>query len=214
MPGISGAAGLADCHTAATSMNAVAERLTSLGLKVVFPHRPESRRLTVTSTSNLRCDVIIDDDNGAAECAIAPATATTAAQVAPVVAGMLGTGYPDPGHYAALHRGMPLAGGVAREMTARGLRADMDVIEDHESYQVFADVIITNPARPERGRVHIGDDGWICWECDRDDIPGGNDAFAGIIASFLTATPPGAARGRLRDRLRRLPARRGKVPRP
>jgi hypothetical protein len=195
-------------RTVTTSMSVVAEKLTKHGLKVAFPQRPESRRLKVTSAGNQRCEVVIDDDDAACECTIAPARTSTAAQISPVVAHMLGIGYPDPGRYTALHRGVPLAGGVACEMKARGLRADMDVIEDHASYQVFADVIVTNPGRPERGKVHIGDDGWVSWECDRDEIPGGADGLADTIARFLTAMPPATARDRLRYLLRRLPIRR------
>jgi hypothetical protein len=40
-------------------------------------------------------------------------------------------------------------------MKARGFNVDMDVIEDREICRVFADVVITSPEKPERGKVHI-----------------------------------------------------------
>jgi hypothetical protein len=196
-------------HSADASMPAVAERLSRHGLDVRFPQRAESCTLNVISAGNIRCDVIVDDEAGAAgECNIAPTKGITPARISPLVACMLGIEYTDPGRYAALRRGVPLAGAVARDMVARGLHAAMDVIEDHESYQVFADVIISNPARPGRGKVHIGDDGWVYWECDRDEFPGGTDGFADTIARFLTGIPPATVRERPLGRLRRLSVRR------
>jgi hypothetical protein len=196
-----------DHRTAGALMRTVAERLRRNGLKVTFPHRAEGRTLNVTGTRRVNCHVIVEDDSTACECSIRPASSITPTQISPIVAGMLGIEYTHEDRYTALHRGVPLAGAVAREMTARGLHVTMDVIEDHESYQAFADVIITSPAEPERGTVHLGDDGWVCWECHRDEIPGGTDGFADTIARFLTSTPPATVSDCLRDRLRRLSIR-------
>jgi hypothetical protein len=201
------------CRTVGTSMNAFAERLASHGLKVTFPDRPESHRLKISATNGVRCEVIVDDDGAACECSVTPARNTTPARIAPLVAQMLGAGYTDPERYAVLHRGVPLAGAVACEMTTRGLCAKMDVIEDHKSFQVFADVIISNPASPERGKVHIGDDGWIYWECYGGEIPGGTGAIADTIAGFLTHPHPITARDYLRRCLRRMSLRRYVRPR-
>lgn len=55
--------------------------------------------------------------------------------------------------------------------------------EDRECYDVTAEVVVTNPARPERGMVRIADDGTIRWECDYDQIPDGAIAVADTTAT-------------------------------
>jgi hypothetical protein len=196
------------CRGAAASMSAIADRLAGHGLKVTLPHRPGSHTLTITSPGHLRCTLALDDDGPGCEATIAPARGTTPAQVAPLAAHLLGTTYPDPARHAHLHRGTTLAGAVARDLTARGLHARMDVIEDHDSYHAFADVIITNPAEPGHGRIHLGDDGWLSWECDTGELPGGPGGLAATLATALTHTPPPTAGARLRGLLRGLPFRR------
>jgi hypothetical protein len=196
-------------RSGASSMSAVAARLAGHRLKVTPPQRPEGHTLTITGAGQLRCTLALDDDGTGCEASIAPGRDTTPALIAPLVARLLGAGYPDPARHAGLHRGTTLAGAVARDLAARGLHARMDVIEDHDSYHAFADVIITNPAKRERGRVHLGDDGWVSWECCADELPGGPGGLADTLAAALTQISPPVLSwtARLRRGARR-PARR------
>ena len=75
-------------------------------------------------------------------------------------------------------------------MKARGMTVTLSVIEDDETYTVFADVIITNPAHRERGKVRIEDNGWAYWECYGDEIPGGPAELAATVAGILTPSAP------------------------
>jgi hypothetical protein len=62
----------------------------------------------------------------------------------------------------------------------------MQTYEDHTEFRAGADVVITNPAKPQRGEVSISDDGWLSWECYAAELPGGVAALADTIAATLT----------------------------
>jgi hypothetical protein len=209
-----GATMTAGRSTGGAPMSAVAARLASHRLKVTLPRRPDGRTLTITARRHLRCTLTLDDDGPGCEATIAPSDQATPAQIAPLAAHLLGTSYPDPTRHAHLHRGVTLAGAVARDLAAWGLHVRMDVIEDHDSYRAFADVIITNPTGPQRGRLHLSDDGWITWECDRDVLPGGTDGFTDTIAAALTHICAPTATSRLRRYVRLLAPRRHPQARP
>jgi hypothetical protein len=184
-------------------MRAVAERLAECGLTVHGTEWEDSRLLKVTSTRGARCLVNVEDGYSATcEYIAVRSESVKPAQTARVVARMLGADYTDPEKYAVLHQGVTPAGAVGRDMKARGFTVDMDVIEDREIYRAFADVVITSPGKPERGKVHIGDDSWVYWECYSDELPGGVADLAGTIADILT--PPLTPRNRLWDCLHRL----------
>jgi len=56
--------------------------------------------------------------------------------------------------------------------------------KDEQLFEVYTEIAVTNPARPDRGTVRVGDDGLICWHCtigtsgcpeggvDLDDVSG------------------------------------------
>jgi hypothetical protein len=75
---------------------------------------------------------------------------------------------------------------AAHEMKARGLGVEVNVFIDEVAYAVDAAIEITNPARSERGAVHVTDDGAICWECDFDELTGQAAEIADTIADTLT----------------------------
>jgi hypothetical protein len=168
-------------------VRAMAERLTGRGLRVRTTACDDSRLLKVTRPRKAACDVIVANDQYfTCEYTAKRNRRSNPADLARIVARMLCTDYTSPQQYAHLHRGATLAGAVARDLKARGMTVTLSVAEDDETYTVFADIIITSPARPERGKVILDDSGWIYWECYGDDIPGGPADLADTVADILT----------------------------
>lgn len=168
-------------------MREVAQRLTSYGLNVVLPEDKDSRRLAVTGSAGMSCDVHIDDEDYGEFCEYLSLESYHAqpAQVCMTVARMLGLAYADPTRYTDLHRGVTLAGAVGREMQARGLKVVLDVFEDDEEFRVSAEVVISRRANPEYGEVHISDDGGLYWVSYPSDLPGGVAGLADTIAATM-----------------------------
>jgi hypothetical protein len=171
-------------------MRAIAAGLTKHGLTVRTTGCDDSKVLTVTSPGNAACEVTAGEDCYFA-CEYTPGRhrTTSPASTARAVARMLGTGYTSPQQHAHLHQQATPASAVGRDMKARGMTVTLSVIEDDENYTVFADVIITNPARRERGTVRIEDNGSVYWECYGDEIPGGPAELAATVADILTPSP-------------------------
>lgn len=192
----------------ATVFSALSEKLAAQGPKITGSLHPASQLVKVTGHAGAYCEVITADGQDV-RCEYFPPREghTRPYHMARAVACMLGTDYTGPAQYASLHREVTMASGVGREMKARGLAVDMDVIEDHEIYRVFADVVITNPEKPERGTVHIGDDGWTCWQCHAGELAGGTADLADTIADVLTPNPTATPRDCLRVCLRNLSMR-------
>ena len=117
-------------------------------------------------------------------------THTEPADISGMVLRLLGVPTPEPGNqYMDLYWHATLKGAMGREMRARGLTVKMGIFEDELFYTVDAEVKITNPEKPERGRVYITDDGFIRWECDSEEIPGRAVEVADTIASVLVVCP-------------------------
>jgi hypothetical protein len=173
------------------SMRVIAEGLIKRGLTVSITGCEDSRRLKVTGTGNAACDVIVDEDYYFT-CEYLPGRRdrqASPADTARVVARMLGTDYTCPQQYVHLHQGIPLPGAVGREMKARGMTVTLDVMPDEETYSAFVAIVITNPACPERGTVHL-EKNWVCWECYDGEITGGPAELAGTVADILTPRTP------------------------
>jgi hypothetical protein len=173
------------------SLRVIAEGLTQRGLTVRTTGCDDTKLLKVTGPGNAACEVLLAEDCYFA-CEYTPGRhhTTSPASTARAVARMLGTDYTSPRQYAHLHEGVTPAGAVGRDMKARGLTVTLSVIEDDDTYTVFADVIITNPAHRERGKVRVEDNDSVYWECYGDEIPGGPAELAATVASILTPTPP------------------------
>jgi hypothetical protein len=168
---------------------ALAENLTRRGLHVHLPREDDSEQFKVASAGGARCGISVDDeDTDVSEYLNIGAHCGEPGQWAAVVARILGADYADPAQYAHLHRGVTRAGAVGRDMKARGLNVTLQTYEDHDEFRVLADVVITNPAKPQRGEVSISDDGWLCWECYAAELPGGVADLADTIAATLTPT--------------------------
>lgn len=51
------------------------------------------------------------------------------------------------------------------------------------------EIVVTNPAAPERGEIRLGDDGSVTWECwGKLDGEAGISKILGTITSLLTGT--------------------------
>jgi hypothetical protein len=182
------AGGNADAgREAGAPMRVMAEMLAERGFDVYGPEREESWLLTIVNAIQARCEIGVEDSGRVFWRYFPWAGADTEpAEISGMVLRMLGAYTGDSAEqYAHLHRGATLKGAVAREIQARGLDADMEVYEDELFYDVDAEVILTNPAKPERGRVRVTDDGAILWECEHGEIPERAAAIADVTAEVL-----------------------------
>jgi hypothetical protein len=168
-------------------MRAMAEMLAGRGFDVYGPELEESRLLTVTNAKRARCEIGVED-NERVSWEYFPWTGadTQPAEIAGMALRILGADTDDSAEqYAHFHKGATLKGAVAREIQARGLEADMEVYEDQLFYDVVAEVVLTNPAKPERGLVRVTDDGTVLWEYDYGEMPERAAAIADTTAEVL-----------------------------
>jgi hypothetical protein len=163
------------------AVHAVAERLAACGLAVCGPEGQESRRLTIAVAERGRCELTIED-GGSARWDYRPGSGrgTGPAELTALVLRLLGaadTGEPR----TRAHPGVSLKGMVGRALAARGLKVGLEVYQDPDYYDVSAEIVVSNPARPERGQVSVSDAGDLTWECHYHD-----DRDAGQIADTVT----------------------------
>ena len=179
-------------------VRAMTERLTGRGLTVRTTACADSQLLKVTRGRKAACDIIVANDQYfTCEYTAKRNRRTSPADLARIVARMLGTDYTSPQQHAHLHRGLTPAGAAGRDLKARGMTVTLTVAEDDETYTVYAGIVITSPARPERGKVVLDDSGWLYWECHADDIPAGPADLADTVADILTPNNRLTARDRL-----------------
>jgi hypothetical protein len=168
----------------------MARILAERGFDVRCREHGGSRVLDITGTGQARCQISAEDEDSSVVWEYVPSSGSRprAADTSRMVLRLLGRDQTGPaGRYAHLHWGARLKGAVAREMHARGLKADLDICEDPELYDVTAEVVLTNPVKPERGVVRLTDEGIIRWECDHAGIPQHAAAIADTTAEVLTA---------------------------
>ncbi len=179
---------LAVCDNPGKAMRAVAEKLAARGFGVRSPDWEESRRLTITSAERARCELTVED-GGSVRWDYRPRTGrgTDPAEMTGLVLRVLGAaGAGEPRTRA--RPGVSLKGVVGRALAARGLKVGMEVYEDPDFYDVGAEIVVINPARPERGQVRVSDDGDVTWECryyDDSDTALIVDAVAGIVTDGI-----------------------------
>lgn len=180
--------GLAVCGDPGKAMRAVAEKLAARGFGVRSPDWEESRRLTITSAERARCELTVED-GGSVRWDYRPSRGggTDPAEMTGQVLRVLGAA--DTGEPRTKARpGVSLKGVVGRALAAHGLKVGMEVYEDPDFYDVGAEIVVINPARPERGQVRVSDDGDITWEfryyddCDAGQIA---DAVVGIFTDGI-----------------------------
>ncbi len=169
------------------AMRAVAARLAAHGFDVRGPAWAEGRRLMVTNLAGATCDVTAEDDGPVTwEYARGASEGADPGRLAGLVMRLL-TGDNASRRRSRVDRRDLTAGlqsTVGRELKAKGLDVDLDIYADHASLEVIAEIVVTNPAQPERGRVRIGDELGLEWEsgCCGD---AGSDALA-IADTIIT----------------------------
>ena len=79
-----------------------------------------------------------------------------------------------------------LKGAVGRLLEEQGMKVGLLSYEDLESFEVVAEIEVTSPARPGRGKVRVTDRGDMEWVCRAGEAFGGDPAAAvAIIAPVL-----------------------------
>lgn len=167
------------CREPDTALRVAAEILGASGFGARHGGGEESRTLIVTGLRDTACEV--SDDDGFSRWEYRPGTGADSERMADRVMRLLaGTSSAVPGAPPARPAtGTGLKGLVGRRLRAQGLAVSLEVYEGHVALDVAAEVSVTNPGRPERGRVLISDDGWLLWEC------GYEAGAAAVIAAVL-----------------------------
>jgi hypothetical protein len=170
------------------AMRAVKNRLAAYGFDVDGPESEAGRCLTITGLSRTTCDITVED-NGLVTWEYLPGGSADPDMVAGRVVHLL-TGRPplplrrrDPGPEPRTG----LKGLVGRRLVARGMAVRLEIFEDQVSFEVSAEISVTNPRCPERGRVHVADDGALMWECDSGEHGVDAGAMVGVIAAIVSA---------------------------
>jgi hypothetical protein len=166
----------------------VAETLTAHGFDVRGPDWEDSRLLKVMGLRDVTCEITVED-SGLVTWEYFPRAAdgTDPDKIASRVQCLLtGTGAElPPWRRPRAAPAAGLKGLVGGRLKAMGMAVCLDVYEDHDTYEVVAEIIVTNPARPERGQVRVSDDGALMWECGYEEDPSDAAAIAGVIVTVL-----------------------------
>jgi hypothetical protein len=164
-------------------LDAVADRLTDHGLDILGPPWDEPYRFRVPNVRGALCEVTVRE-NGTLAWEYRPfhGSRSDPAQLAAIAAAVLGAG--AAASLPSRSAGLTLKGVIALALRERGLSARLaSVVPDEAACEVYAEVEITNPARPGRGAVRVSDDGMVLWECPADGT--GALEFAEAIAAAV-----------------------------
>jgi hypothetical protein len=188
VPGIT----MQDRDRAGRMADALADILNSLGFDVRVPAQPGSSFLQLTNVRAAVCELTIYDsgvinweyrrqDNSRS------GTATLAAMALSVLSGEASKGTFVPAPHDPQTR--TLIGLIGRALIGQGMIVELNVLDrDEQSFEVYSEIAIMNPGHPERGSIHIDDDGLLNWYCQVSDAghPGGLDLEA--VVRTLTET--------------------------
>ncbi len=156
------------------AMRAVAGKLAAQGFDVRGPEWEDGRRLRITNLPGTTCEVTVEDSGFVtSEYLRAASKGADPDRLTALVMHLLteGRAYP-PGQGTGTRNARTRLQSVAgRELEANGLTVDLEVYPDHVSFEVGADIVVTSPAHPERGRVRIGDEPGLAWECGFQGAP-------------------------------------------
>jgi hypothetical protein len=174
--------------------NEIAEMLARQGFDVRGPDSEDSGRLTITNAPKGHCEIDVYD-NGWVTCDYYPRTGENAdpADISRAVARLLAVSQDKPaGDHVDTHPESTLKGAVACAMKARGMMTELRLSADEVTYNVYADIAITNPGQPGRGIVAITDEGNLWWECHADELTGRAREIAMTLTDMLTPPISGA----------------------
>lgn len=172
------------------AMRQVAEKLAAHGFDVCLPEREAGRCLQVANLPGTTCDITVED-NGAVTWEYWREVSQSAdpGRVIALALRLLTDDSVDyPGASPPGTAGCSLHGIVGRELEARGLDVSLDVYADHVCFEAWGEIVATNPAQPQRGRVRVGDEPGLLWKsgcCGAGYHD--TDAIADLIVTVLTA---------------------------
>lgn len=149
-------------------MRLVADGLTARGFDVRLPKYEDERRISVERWGG-RCDLSLND-YGLVEWECVPwASEEPDPKLTADIATFLLTGKVD-GYPAQKNthdpRGTSFTGIAGHELRARGFDVCLEVFEDNDLFEFWADILIKNLATHPNALVRIGEDGAISWEYD------------------------------------------------
>ncbi len=182
---------------------AVADMLTEAGLDVLIPGPEDSVVLKITNVPRVLCDLTIAS-NGSVTCDYRTFDGgqADAAQLAAIALSLLSSALDESAALRLSTSNVPLKEAVGRALAARGMRVTLDPEGTDERFRdagADAEIVVTNPAEPERGTIGVDDDGALWWAC-RAYVPAqrlsglGLDEVAATVARALAwKQPPLAA---------------------
>lgn len=100
-------------------------------------------------------------------------------QLASLVRGLLDPEAPE-GEPVVLRRDdLTLKGVVGRALADQGLSVSVHMLDiDQYFFDIYAEIHLINPAKPERGSVNLSDDGGMWWSCRPLGIGDGTEGLA------------------------------------
>jgi hypothetical protein len=148
-------------------LHAVAGELTACGFVVTGPVWGDTCQSEITGIGGGHCEMDLMGTGALVWEYIPLPGALTPDEAVRLVLALLGrTGPACRGVPAPRHPGVAFKGAVGRALAACGMAVRLVVVHlDHRNYEIFADVEVTNPAQPARGRARVSDEGEIRWEC-------------------------------------------------
>lgn len=176
---------------------AIADGLTAQGLDIRSPAGERSRFLKITNARGMFCELAIGEEGSVTwECRPFSGGATRPAAIAAMVLAVLGS-EPRADYCSAppaLFTGLTLKGAAGRALREHGMQVFLHVLDcDDDRCEVYAEIEVTNPARPDQGRAHVDDDGLVLWESHLSDPASG---MLGISPEEIVRTIAGALTGR------------------
>jgi len=182
---------------AVTIMHAVADGLTEHGLDIRGPAWEETHVFKVTNVLGALCEISVSE-SGSVILEYRPVWDSRADPecITAMVLELLGAGVRQGARPAGGYRGRTLMGTVGTAARQRGMNARLrHVGQDDSSCEVYAEVEVTNPARPDLGTACVTDDNAVLWECHFSAAAQG---FRGIgsqeIAETIARSLPGDTR--------------------
>ena len=175
------------CDGPGQALRAVAEKLAAHGFDVDGSEGEEARWVRVTGLRGTACDITVNG-SGILTWEYLPGGSADSDMVAGRALHLL-TGRPPlparrPGPGPEPRTGLKSL--VGSKLAARGMTVRLEIFEDRAPSGVPAGILVANPRHPERGRVHVADDGALIWECDSGEHGIGAGAMVDVIAAIVS----------------------------
>lgn len=153
----------------------VADGLADEGFDVRDPIAENSQFLKVTNARHAYCEIVISEKDAVSweyrsfDGGIGPD------QISGMVLAILGAGGARDHASLSPRPGSTLKETVGAALRERGIRVGTWVVDPYESGDGYAEIRAENPAKPDRGSVHVSDEGMILWECRVRGLAVGDD---------------------------------------